>query len=130
MLTSKQVNYFIDKGKIIYSFDIDNTLINFFSGIPNINLIRHVRKCFENGNYIYIETGRMENEKQRTISELKKFRIPYNELIMNRPKVHLRVDDLCLNVKEYTKYPEYFDRIFKYLGNKINNYWRVMNDKS
>lgn len=130
MLTSKQVNELTDNNKMIYSFDIDNTLVNFFSGIPNKELIEHIRRCFENGNYIYIETARLKNTKRDTVYLLQKYNIPYHCLIMDRPKVHLRIDDLCINVNKYVNNPSYYDEKFKNLGNKINAFYRTKKEQS
>lgn len=123
MLTNKQINKLIDNGKMIYCFDIDDTILDFETHKPigkMWDLIAHINKKFFEGNYILIFTSRKKDKEYFTINQLNKYGIRYNEIKFNKPKYHIMVDDSVINSLDYMKNPEFYDMIYKRYGNFIN----------
>ena len=104
------------KIKIIF-FDIDNTICrtknNFYnSSKPNIKAINVVNNLYKKGYYIKLFTSRFmgrnnDNAKRAkrdglkfTKSQLKKWKVNYNKLIMGKPSYDLLIDDKCIFFKK------------------------------
>lgn len=105
------------KGEIKrFCFDLDNTLVSYpkikgdyTSVIPiekNINMCRYLKQL---GHTIIIHTARrmrthngnigrvVQDIGEITINTLKKFNIPYDELLFGKPYAHFYIDDKCVN---------------------------------
>lgn len=117
--TPKQVMDFCKSNKSLqqrFCFDLDNTLVSYPS-IPgnyktvkpiekNIKFLNFLKSC---GHHIIIYTARrMRTHKgdvfkvkkeieKLTKSQLKKFKIKYDELILGKPYAHHYIDDLSIN---------------------------------
>lgn len=124
MLTQKQINKLVDEGKIIYCVDIDDTLLDFETHKPigkMWELIAHFNKAYMRGDYIYIHTARDFITKTITEIQLKKIGMKYHEIIFNKPKYTIQIDDSTINTLDYMKNPVYYDMVFKRLAKFINN---------
>jgi len=120
MLTQEEINVICDSGKMIYCFDIDNTICKMESlkrYTPIKPRIEYINKKFNEGNYIYLYTCRAQNG---TAKLLKSFGLKYHEIIYGKPKCHIIVDDSVVNSNDYWKNPKAFDLKYKKIGNKIN----------
>ena len=99
-----------------FCFDLDNTLVSFpkiknnYSTVsPIYKNIKFLKTLKDKGHYIIIYTARrmkthnsnvkkvIKEIKLLTISQLKKFKIPYDELIFGKPYAHYYIDDLSVN---------------------------------
>jgi len=119
--TPKQIIKFSKDFKIKplrFCFDLDNTLVthpiipnDYTSVEPIMETINYLRKLKQNGHRIIIYTARRMRTHQgnigsviadigeTTISTLKKFDIPYDELYFGKPYAHFYVDDLMIDPK-------------------------------
>lgn len=114
-------NYKIDKK--IFCFDLDNTLVtypkvtgDYDTVLPINDNIKFLRSLHEDGHKIIIYTARRmrtfksdlslvkKNIEKLTISQLKKFKIPYHQLILGKPYAHFYIDDLSINSYENLPY--------------------------
>ncbi|MAV92547.1 MAG: hypothetical protein CMG01_00015 [Candidatus Marinimicrobia bacterium] len=101
-----------------FVFDLDNTLVTFpmvsgdYSTVKPISkTINYVRNLKKDGHYIIIYTARrmrthngnvekvISDIGEITIKSLKKFKIPYDEIIFGKPYAHYYIDDLMINPK-------------------------------
>lgn len=121
MLTQKQINRLIDKNKMIYIVDVDDTLLDFMTFKPIQEMVDHINKKHIEGNYIYIHTARPKKLKEITEKQLKKHGIKYNELVFDKIKAHITIDDSSVNSIDYLKNPDGYDRLYKKVGNWINH---------
>jgi len=122
-MNQKDINKIIDNGNMIYCFDIDDTLVKMITELeakPIKSRIKYVNSKYKKGDYIILYTARSDRIKKETIEMLKSFNVLYNELIMNKPKAHIYIDDCTINTRDYFKKPEEYDSKFKLIGNKIN----------
>lgn len=109
--------------KKIFCFDLDNTLVTYPKVIGDYNTvlpihdnIKFLRSLYEDGHKIIIYTARRmrtfksdlslvkKNIEKLTISQLKKFKIPYHQLILGKPYAHFYIDDLSINSYENLPY--------------------------
>lgn len=124
-LTQEEINDIVDKGNMIVIFDIDDTTIDHETLEPLIledgtTMVEHINRLYNNGDYIIFETARPEELRHQTINTLIKINVMYNELVMGKPKGHMRIDDATVNTEDYLKTPNFYLRKFKKIGNKIN----------
>ena len=101
-----------------FVFDLDNTLVTFptiegdyNSVLPIEKTIKYVQNLKKLGHYIIIYTARrmrthngnvdavIKDIGKLTEKNLKKFNIPYDELIFGKPYAHFYIDDLMINPK-------------------------------
>lgn len=102
-----------------FCFDLDQTLVtiptvpgDYRTVLPIKNKINFLRYLKSNGHYIIIYTARkmrshkgdikkvIKDIKDLTTNQLKKFKIPYDELIFGKPYAHYYIDDLAINAYE------------------------------
>jgi hypothetical protein len=114
-------NYKINKK--IFCFDLDNTLVtypkvtgDYDTVLPINDNIKFLRSLYEDGHKIIIYTARRmrtfksdlslvkKNIEKLTISQLKKFKIPYHQLMLGKPYAHFYIDDLSINSYENLPY--------------------------
>ena len=114
-------NYKINKK--IFCFDLDNTLVTYPKAagdydtvLPLHDNIKFLRSLYKDGHKIIIYTARKmrtfrsnvslvkKNIEKLTISQLKKFKIPYHQLILGKPYAHFYIDDLSINSYENLPY--------------------------
>lgn len=85
----------------ILAIDIDGVLTietdgwNYEERTPNYIAIESVKKLY-NSYYIKLFTSRYEIDREITTKWLKKYSIPYNELVMNKPKYDYIIDDKAI----------------------------------
>ena len=120
MITQEEINELIDNGKMIYCFDLDDTLIFHATQRPNTLVCNHLRKKYKKGHYIIIHTARPDKMREATEKLLLLNRIPYHELIMNKPKAHIYIDDSTVDVYDYICDMDGFDKEYEDMGNVIN----------
>ena len=102
-----------------FCFDLDNTLVtypqvegDYKTVYPIYEKIKFLKYLKSKGHYIIIYTARKmrtfnsniskvtKNIKSLTIQQLKRFKIPYNELVFGKPYAHHYIDDLATNAYE------------------------------
>ena len=103
--------------KKIFCFDIDNTICktigkNYKSSKPKKEIIKIINKLYEKGHTIKIFTARYmgrnnDNIKiaykqgyKKTYTQLKKWKIKFDILIMGKPSFDLIIDDRALGYKK------------------------------
>lgn len=106
-----------------FCFDLDQTLVNlpiksgdYETVSPIYHKIKFLKFLKSKGHYIIIHTARrmrthkgnvkkvIKEIKKITINQLKKFDIPYDELIFGKPYAHYYIDDLAINAYENLQY--------------------------
>ena len=106
-----------------FCFDLDQTLVtlptktgDYETVSPIHHKIKFLKFLKSKGHYIIIHTARrmrthkgnvkkvIKEVKQITINQLKKFEIPYDELIFGKPYAHYYIDDLAINAYENLQY--------------------------
>jgi capsule biosynthesis phosphatase len=109
-------SFSIEKKRFV--FDLDNTLVTFpkiagdYSSVEPIDkTINYLRNLKKQGHHITVYTARrMRTHKgnvgaiiadigEITMSTLKEFNIPYDELFFGKPYAHFYIDDLMVNPK-------------------------------
>ena len=81
--------------------DIDGVLCNnkrvpYFQKKPNFSTIFHLRKFYYGGYKIILFTSRLSKYRESTKRWLGKFKVPYHQLIMNKPKGDYYIDDKAI----------------------------------
>ena len=100
---------------MIYCFDLDGTLVtntedengnmHYTEAQPIPEAINRLRKLYESGHKIIIQTARGSKTKKfaeytkLTEDHLEKFDIPYH----HKPSADLYIDDKAINVKDWLK---------------------------
>lgn len=74
-----------------------------YSLIPISDVIRKIRKLYKEGNLIFLYTSREEYLRKPTEDWLKKIKVPYHKLIMEKPNGEYYVDDKNLSVESFLK---------------------------
>ena len=88
-------------------FDLDGTICskeriyNKQYAEPNKKLIKKINELYDLGNSIIIFTGRNSLEWRATTDWLKKNRVSYDQLIMNKPYYDEYIGDKAINIKDY-----------------------------
>ena len=86
--------------------DIDGTLTNETEGYgeavyaqrtPKQTVIDFVNRLYNKGETIIIWTARYEQDRKVTINWLRENGVKYHDLIFNKPKYKLFIDDLSMN---------------------------------
>jgi len=107
----------LKKNVKIICFDIDNTICrtknnHYNLSKPNVKAIDAINKLYKKGYYIKLFTARYmgrNNDKVKyakrdglklTKTQLKKWKVNYNKLIMGKPSYDLLVDDKCIFFKK------------------------------
>lgn len=124
--TPDQIKFFSENYKAekkIFCFDLDNTLVtypkttgDYDTVLPIYDNIKFLRSLHKSGHKIIIYSARRmrtfksnlslvkKNIEKLTISQLKKFKIPYHKLILGKPYAHFYIDDLSVNSYENLQY--------------------------
>ena len=123
MLNREQINKICDSGKLIYCVDVDGTLLGMFDREPNQKLINIIKNRYDDGHYIIIHTA--SSQRKVVVEELKKYGVPYHEIVFGRPKAHIYIDDSTVDVKDYLHNPIYWEEKMKAYGDKINDFLRT-----
>ena len=93
-----------------YCFDLDGTICtlagaNYLNAEPRSALIQRVRALSASGAHIIIYTARGTktgiNWGPITESQLKKWKVPYDELVFGKPDADLYVDDKAVSCQEF-----------------------------
>ncbi len=114
--TPDLINKFKSFEKKRVCFDLDNTLTTFPKKIGDYKTCKPIHKNIEflqnlkkNGHYIIIYTARrmkthsnnieevIKDIKKLTVNQLKRFKIPYDELHFGKPYADLYIDDLAIS---------------------------------
>jgi mannose-6-phosphate isomerase-like protein (cupin superfamily) len=97
-----------------YFIDLDNTLClteesNYFGSKPLQQRIKYVEKLKEEGHHITIWTARGSSSgidhRELTEKQLKEWNVPYDELIMGKPRYDCYIDDKSFNVDSFWPVP-------------------------
>jgi hypothetical protein len=93
----------------IYAIDIDNTLCSQELGgyqycKPFISRINLVKRMKLRGDTIIIHTARGNQHRGITEAQLKVWGVPYDELVMDKPKADKYIDDKGENASDFFRY--------------------------
>lgn len=97
---------------MIYCFDLDNTLCktkgnDYEHAKPIWKHIKMVNKLYEQGNRIIIWTGRGSvsgiDWEEYTKTQLRKWGLKFQQLLMGKPTYNFFVDDKAHNTKDFFK---------------------------
>ncbi len=96
---------------LTFCIDIDGTLCTittdqqYHKAVPKMDIIKAVNYLYDTGHHIKIFTARGMSSgkdfKEITQTQLKKWRVKYHELIMNKPSADIYVDDKCCGPREF-----------------------------
>lgn len=95
---------------MIYSFDIDNTLLNtigndYSNSKPIQRRIDDVNQLYDEGHTVILFTARGSASKkdysQLTIKQIKSFGIKHHELIFHKPNADIFIDDKAFNSQHW-----------------------------
>ena len=126
-MSQEQVNSLCDKNKMIYCIDIDGTLFTYPEMKPNKKLIDYLKERHKKGHYILLFTGRASKFKEETMKLLNNGEVPYNEVVFDKPKAHIYIDDNTVDIEDYMKDMKGYDKKFQEIGNNINKHIRQGN---
>lgn len=123
-MNQNKLNKICDNGKMVICYDLDDTLIDFETLQPikePVDRISELRKRFNEGNYIIIQTARRKSSRSKTKKLLCKLNIPFNELICGtKPKAHIYIDDSGVNADDYFNNPHKYLKLYRAIGFRIN----------
>lgn len=91
---------------MVICVDIDGTLTNETEGhdyanrTPNIRIINRVKKWKNEGNLIIIHSARWTVDETATRAWLMKHEVPFDVLLLGKPKCDLYVDDKAMRPEE------------------------------
>jgi len=87
--------------------DLDGTLTleteghDYANRTPNIFMIHKIRQWYRHGSHIILYSARlMKIDRKITILWLKKYHVPYHELILGKPKADIYIDDKARRPEE------------------------------
>jgi len=89
--------------------DIDGTLttssegFDYVSRLPNTDMIEWVNKQFADGHHITLFTARLGIDRKITVIWLKKYGVRYTDIVFDKPKFELYVDDIAKRPEEVIK---------------------------
>jgi uncharacterized HAD superfamily protein len=93
-----------------YVIDIDGTICTQEDDAndckPFMDVINKVNKLHDEGNEIIFYTARPEEIRDLTEKQLKDWGVKYDELIMDKIKYDVLVDDKAINIKDWDKLDE------------------------
>jgi len=90
-------------------FDLDGTIcsaekiFNKPYAKPNKKIIKTINELYDLGHSVIIFTGRSSLEWRVTTDWLKKYKVKYHQLIMNKPYYDIYIGDKAFNVETYAK---------------------------
>lgn len=120
-MNQEMINKLVDNDRLIYCFDIDNTIREFVSPeefVPIQRMINIINNRYDRGHYIHLYTANHNKEKVK--EWLKEHGVKYHEITFNKPVAHIYVDDMAVNAYDYMKYPGHWDTLYQNNGNRIN----------
>ena len=127
-MNDKKIDDICKSGKMIYCFDVDGTIAKIKSKTtcePIYEVIDVVNRKFNEGNYVYLYTARNFDEAYKITRDwLSDNGVQYHKLVMGKPKAHIYVDDSAVNVSDYLRHEDFYDKVFKKKGNVINKILR------
>ena len=91
---------------MIICCDLDGTLTledeghDYANRTPRISMIHKVRQFYRDGNRIILCSARLKIDRKITIAWLKKYHVPYHELILGKPKADVYIDDKAKRPEE------------------------------
>jgi FMN phosphatase YigB (HAD superfamily) len=119
--------------KKIIAFDLDETLCKREKNLNSIKRykyckpirknINYLKRLYKDGYYIKIYTARGINTFRGDVgkiyselfeftkNQLKKWKIPYHELVMGKQEYNLLIDDKVLNISDIKKYTDIIERL-------------------
>jgi hypothetical protein len=104
----KEILYNKKRNKLVYIFDIDGTITNETEGwdyenrTPKMDTIKWIQRLFSTGKYdIILWTSRLTIDDQVTREWLKRYQVPYTELIFGKPFFDLYICDKAQNINHF-----------------------------
>lgn len=100
----------IPEGEVIYCIDLDNTICltkgtDYKNSVPIARAVKKVNALYNAGHTIKIFTGRGSNSgidwRALTVSQLFRWGVKYNALILGKPAYDIIVDDKAISAKEW-----------------------------
>jgi capsule biosynthesis phosphatase len=86
--------------------DLDGTLTleteghDYANRTPRISMIHKIRQWCHDGHQIILCSARLKIDRKITILWLKKYHVPYHELILGKPKADIYIDDKARRPEE------------------------------
>lgn len=120
-LTQEKIDELVDNDRIIYCFDIDNTIREFVSPeefTPITRMINIINNRYDRGHYIHLYTANTNPKKVE--KWLKEHGVKYHEITYGKPVAHIYIDDATVNAYDFMKYPGHWDKLYKNSGDRIN----------
>ena len=74
--------------------------LNYAACKPIITNISKVNELYNCGHEIILFSSRYEEDRQTTITWLKKFEVRYNKLLLDKPKGDFYIDDKSANLAD------------------------------
>ena len=88
-----------EKGKTVYGFDFHDTLVDVhdresYDGVsPRKEMISKLVDFYNEGIYIIIYTAAKEKDRDMILYQLRKFNIPFDTLVTEKPRLDRMYDD-------------------------------------
>ena len=100
--------------KRLQSLALDRGLweVYYWELTPVLGVVDAIRKLRDEGHYVVIYTSRRESDRNVTERWLESYGIPYDELVMNKPRGQVYVDDRGYRFEGWDK----FESDFRVLG--------------
>ncbi len=93
--------------RVVHFFDIDGTITNetegwdYISRTPRKDVIKKIQSIHKLKHPIILWTSRLEIDRYITVKWLKKFDVPYNRIIFDKPTWDLYVCDKSINIEHW-----------------------------
>jgi CMP-N,N'-diacetyllegionaminic acid synthase len=92
---------------VIYCFDIDGTICsiekpeNYSNAAPNDAIIKKINQLFNDGNTVYLFTGRHMNKERVTKEWMERHNVKYHHVFFGKPVADIYIDDLAVKPEEF-----------------------------
>jgi capsule biosynthesis phosphatase len=67
---------------------------------PRISMLHKIRQWYRDGSHIILYSARLKIDRKITTVWLKKYHVPYHELILGKPRADLYIDDKAMRPEE------------------------------
>jgi len=84
----------------------------YWNRTPWTDNIRFVNNLYKAGHHVILYSARYEEDRQVTVRWLRRHKVKYHELILEKPKYDLLIDDRAVSINSFYRQPllSLFDR--------------------